>query len=289
MKRRAVFPYLIILSNLALVVVLWKYTNNIPLAGVLTGMAVFLEFAVLRNSLRNRKEIDINRDSRLSQSGIPLKLLEVEEENRKLELLNYALIQKQKELAQEICTLSESTRRWERMALTDAMTDISNHRAFRDRLQLETSRAERYSYPMILLLMDVDNFKQYNDCYGHPAGDSLLRRLAGVLHDTIREGDFVARYGGEEFAVILPQTDLHSGRVVAERLRQAVERFEFELDSITISVGAAEYGLDANDAMHLTNQADRALIRSKHRGKNRVTFFREIETEIFSQPLKMAK
>lgn len=288
MKLRVFFPYLIILSSLTFVAVLWKYTNNIPLAGALTGAAL-LEFAVLRISLGNRKEIKVDSDSRLSQSDVPLKLLEVEEENRKLELLNGALIEKQKEMTQEICALSESTRRWERMALTDAMTDISNHRAFRDRLQLETSRAERYSYPMILLLMDVDNFKQYNDCYGHPAGDTLLRRLAGVLHETIREGDFVARYGGEEFAVILPQTDFQSGRVVAERLRQAVESFQFELDSITISVGAAEFGLDASDAMHLTNQADRALIRSKHRGKNRVTFFREIETTNFTQPLKMAK
>ena len=289
MKLRAFFPYLIILSSLTFVAVLWKYTNNIPLAGALTGVAALLEFAVLRISFGNRTEIKVDNDSRLSQSDVPLKLLDVEEENRKLQLLNGALIEKQKEMTQEICALSESTRRWERMALTDAMTDISNHRAFRDRLQLETSRAERYSYPMILLLMDVDNFKQYNDCYGHPAGDSLLRRLAGVLHETIREGDFVARYGGEEFAVILPQTDLQSGRAVAERLRQAVESFQFELDSITISVGAAEFGLDASDAMHLTNQADRALIRSKHRGKNRVTFFREIETINFAQPLKMAK
>ena len=289
MKLRAFFPYLIILSSLTFVAVLWKYTNNIPLAGALTGVAALLEFAVLRISFGNRTEIKVDNDSRLSQSDVPLKLLDVEEENRKLQLLNGALIEKQKEMTQEICALSESTRRWERMALTDAMTDISNHRAFRDRLQLETSRAERYSYPMILLLMDVDNFKQYNDCYGHPAGDSLLRRLAGVLHETIREGDFVARYGGEEFAVILPQTDLQSGRAVAERLRQAVESFQFELDSITISVGAAEFGLDASDAMHLTNQADRALIRSKHRGKNRVTFFREIETTNFAQPLKMAK
>ncbi len=289
MNLKVVFPYLITLSSLVFVAVLWKYTNNLSLAGVLTGAAVCLEFAVLRISLGSRKEIVAKNDAKLAQADITMNLLELEEENRKLDLLNGALIEKQKEMAQEIFELSESTSRWERMALTDAMTDISNHRAFRDRLQLETSRAERYSYPMILLLMDVDNFKQYNDCYGHPAGDSLLRRLANVLHETIREGDFVARYGGEEFAVILPQTDIQSGRAVAERLRQAVESFKFELDSITISVGAAEYGLDAWDAMHLTNQADRALIRSKHRGKNRVTFFREIEIPIYSQPLKMAK
>ena len=106
----------------------------------------------------------------------------------------------------------------------------------------------------------------------------MLKSLAETLSENIREGDFISRYGGEEFTAILPQTDIHNGRSVAERLRAAVENFQFEHRSITISIGAAEYGLDAVDAPNLTNQADRALLTSKRLGKNRLTFYREMET-----------
>ncbi len=247
---------------------------TISLSGAAAVSCLFLVHHVktLRSS---RTQTDSLQCERLA---LEEKRLQDESRKMRLEKVCYELACKNEELETENDTLKLSLKNWERLALTDAMTDIPNHRAFRERISLETARAERYGYPLILLLIDVDNFKNYNDTFGHPAGDSLLKKLAETLSENIREGDFISRYGGEEFTAILPQTDIHNGRSVAERLRAAVENFQFEHRSITISIGAAEYGLDAVDAPNLTNQADRALLTSKRLGKNRLTFYREMES-----------
>ncbi len=258
--------------------ILWNQTAisalTISLSGVTAVSCLFLAHHII--ALRGSRA----HSDALQSESLSLAEKQVEDESRKLRLEKVCneLVRKNGDLEIENDELKLSLKNWERLALTDAMTDIPNHRAFRERITLETARAERYGYPLILLLIDVDNFKNYNDSFGHPAGDSLLKRLAETLSENIREGDFISRYGGEEFTAILPQTDIQNGRSVAERLRTAVESFEFDHSSITISIGAAEYGLDAIDAANLTNQADRALLVSKRLGKNRLTFFREMES-----------
>ena len=112
-------------------------------------------------------------------------------------------------------------------ARTDGLTGIANHRAFSDRLQQEIAKAVRYGTPLSLLMIDIDNFKPFNDTYGHPQGDKLLKEMAALLLASTRENvDLVARYGGEEFAVVLPNTPAEGAAHLAERLRGDVSEDE---------------------------------------------------------------
>ena len=116
----------------------------------------------------------------------------------------------------------------------------------------------------------MDRFKQYNDNYGHPAGDEVLRLTAGLLRGSIREGDFVARYGGEEFAILLPNTESDEALLVAERIRSAVETFSFPWRKVTVSIGVSAPMAGAVAPQSLVESADRALYAAKHAGRNRV-------------------
>lgn len=158
----------------------------------------------------------------------------------------------------------------EALATTDGLTGLKNHRAFQERLREECHRAARYRTPLSVVLLDVDRFKQYNDTFGHPAGDAVLNRVARILEGVIRECDLVARYGGEEFVYILPQTDLDSAYTVAERCRARIEAAAWDLRPITASLGVAALDLDHADAADLVARADAALYAAKTRGRNRV-------------------
>jgi diguanylate cyclase (GGDEF)-like protein len=118
------------------------------------------------------------------------------------------------------------------------------------------------------LLFDVDNFKQYNDQFGHPAGDELLREMALIIRDSVRSTDFPARYGGEEFAVLLPRTDKFGAVVVAERLRTKIEAHPMPNRSTTISIGIAEFPSDTQSIDDIIAQADKAMYIAKSHGKN---------------------
>jgi diguanylate cyclase (GGDEF)-like protein len=113
------------------------------------------------------------------------------------------------------------------LAVRDGLTGLFNLRHFRHILNEELSRAERYSRQLCLVMLDVDHFKNYNDTHGHPAGDEVLKTLAGILNKRLRDVDRSARYGGEEFLVLLPETDLEKGRTVAEDLRVQMEEYPF--------------------------------------------------------------
>ena len=158
----------------------------------------------------------------------------------------------------------------ETLALRDGLTGLSNRRAFGQRLALEMGRAVRYGLPLSLLLLDVDHFKEYNDTFGHVAGDEVLKALSQVLHIQGRETDFFARYGGEEFVIILPHTDSEGALTLAERLRQAVAEAPWPARPVTASVGAATLlpSMEAED--DLVSAADRALYAAKAAGRNRV-------------------
>ena len=161
--------------------------------------------------------------------------------------------------------------RLQMLAATDGLTGLNNHRAFQELLQSEVERAHRYNAPLSLLMLDVDEFKRYNDAFGHPAGDTVLLNVGEILRTTARASDLVARYGGEEFAVILIETEADSARIAAERFRTAIEQAKWQERRITVSVGAATLSQSVCDPAALIAEADTALYRSKARGRNCIT------------------
>jgi diguanylate cyclase (GGDEF)-like protein/PAS domain S-box-containing protein len=159
------------------------------------------------------------------------------------------------------------------LATTDGLTGLANHRHFQERLGEEFRRAQRYGIPLSLIMLDVDQFKQYNDSFGHPAGDLVLKRVGNLLTQTVRETDLAARYGGEEFAVLLPETQREGAEALAERIRVAVAEAEWDKRDITVSVGVASHQVISENAADLVEQADQALYTSKTNGRNRVSVF----------------
>lgn len=162
------------------------------------------------------------------------------------------------------------------LAIRDGLTGLFNHRHFEEILDMELSRADRYNRPLCLIMLDVDHFKIYNDTNGHPEGDVLLQSLSRILLERIRDVDTAARYGGEEFAILLPETNLEKGRVVAEDIRECVEKNPFRsaqcqpLGKVTVSLGVAEFPDDGSDAKSLVKRADEALYKAKNSGRNLV-------------------
>lgn len=161
-------------------------------------------------------------------------------------------------------------------AITDPVTGLRNRRYFESYLESELARIRRYGGRCALAMMDLDEFKNYNDTLGHRAGDALLEELGGVLQEEIRTEDVVARYGGEEFAVVMVNTDREEGRKGAERIRRRIEEHRFPRGEIqpggrvTVSLGVAVAPEDAESADGLVERADEALYRAKEGGKNRV-------------------
>jgi diguanylate cyclase (GGDEF)-like protein/PAS domain S-box-containing protein len=191
-------------------------------------------------------------------------ITEAREYQRRLEEAERRLRREQEMLAQANRQLAE-------LAATDTLTGLRNRGAFEERLEEEVGRARRHGRPLSLLLLDIDRFKEYNDSFGHLAGDGVLRSVGGILARNVRATDFAARYGGEELAVILPDTESKGALELAERLRKAVENAPWTDRSITVSVGVASLGDGVESAKDLLDAADRALYRSKERGRNLVT------------------
>lgn len=157
-------------------------------------------------------------------------------------------------------------------ARTDDLTDLPNFRAFRERIDAEIERAARYPERFGILVLDLDRFKQYNDRYGHLAGNDALQRVARALRIAVRTVDFPARYGGEEFAVILPQIEVEALAIIAERVRASVEALPAPAngESVTISIGGAVYPSDGSTVDALFHAADERLYQAKEEGRNRV-------------------
>jgi diguanylate cyclase (GGDEF)-like protein/PAS domain S-box-containing protein len=165
----------------------------------------------------------------------------------------------------------------EQLATRDGLTGLANRRCFDETLQAEWARALRQRQPLSLLMVDVDNFKAYNDANGHLGGDECLKRIAGAVASEMRANDLVARYGGEEFAVILPNQSLKGAASVAERIRTRVEGLQLPHglaaeQRVTVSIGAAT-ALASNEIApdDLVATADAALYRAKHMGRNRIS------------------
>lgn len=187
-----------------------------------------------------------------------------EEDLKLLELLasNAAIAIKNSQLLAEV----------EHLARSDSLTGVLNRRAFDELLDQQLSNAARYNFPIGLLMIDIDDFKQFNDTYGHNVGDERLKIVANLIQENVRLTDFVARIGGEEFTVILPHTGNKGAVRLAERIRNAVLREFQDSDDPggTVSVGVAIYPYAADDLKSLYIAADRAMFDAKRKGKNQV-------------------
>lgn len=164
----------------------------------------------------------------------------------------------------------------EQLAVTDGLTGLYNYRHFHERYQEEVRRARRYQTPFAIMLIDMDNFKQVNDRYGHLEGDYVLVQVAELIRRTVRETELIARYGGDEFAILLPATNLQGARIAAERLLHAIRTSEFTttdgepIPNLTLSVGLAAYPDSGGSPAEILEKADEALETAKKTGRNRL-------------------
>jgi diguanylate cyclase (GGDEF)-like protein len=180
----------------------------------------------------------------------------------------------------EIGTLQSQLRE---QAIRDALTGVFNRRYLEDTLERELARAKRETYPLSVVMMDLDYFKEVNDTYGHEAGDVVLKTLAATVVNQSRQGDFVCRYGGEEFVLVMPNIGIETARDRAEDLHQTINALNipygvFNLTT-TISMGVAMYPDHGIAKDELMRAADRALYVAKNTGRNRVVVASE---QIFS-------
>ena len=184
-------------------------------------------------------------------------------------------------LALERAGWQERATEFQLMSITDPLTTLPNRRYLEERLTEELNRSKRYDYPMSFLMIDIDDFKTYNDSNGHQAGDLALQIAAHSLKGALRSADIASRYGGEEFCILLPQTSMAEAGVIAERIRQKVANTHFPhgklqpLGRVSISIGVASYSPIINSAETVIAAADRALYQAKSNGKDRIEFYRD--------------
>ena len=184
-------------------------------------------------------------------------------------------------LALERAEWQERARKFQLMSITDSLTSLLNRRYLQERLSEEVNRSKRYDYPMSFLMIDIDDFKSYNDLNGHQAGDQALQITAHSLKAALRSADVACRYGGEEFGILLPQTPLNEASVIAERMRQRVAETVYPhgksqpLGRVTISIGISTFSQHVDTADRIIAAADRALYNAKSKGKNRIAFYQD--------------
>jgi len=186
----------------------------------------------------------------------------------------------------------ENSRLYEKSVIlskTDWLTQLWNSGEFHKKLSLSIEKAKINDAPLSLAMLDMDNFKMYNDTHGHLKGDEALRDTAKILNERSRRGDIACRYGGEEFAIIMPFTDGEDAIMIAERLRKEIETFFIEKKGIkaatrlTASIGVASFPQHANDKDSLINRSDSALYESKRLGKNKTCLYRSDIKKFFQK------
>lgn len=165
---------------------------------------------------------------------------------------------------------------FEQLSVTDALTGLLNRRYLEERLAEEIKRSNRHGLSMSFMMIDVDNFKSYNDNFSHPEGDKALKLVAHSLKETLRGADIAARYGGEEFSILLPQTTSDEAKIIAERVRENIEKTKFNKRQVTVSIGIASCSQIICNEQEIIAAADKALYRAKELGRNNVQNFDDI-------------
>jgi diguanylate cyclase (GGDEF)-like protein len=193
------------------------------------------------------------------------------------------LRQGREELAAINKTLRKKNKELHELSITDSLTGLYNRKHLMETLDKEVARSKRHQHDFAVLIIDIDDFKEYNDSYGHLAGDEVLSRLANVFRKSVRDCDYVARYGGEEFILVLPEIGPEDGVKAAERIRKKVVKEKFAGDGkpvqVTVSVGVASYPEDGDDPQAIIKTADAALYQAKEKGRNRVFLAGKTATE----------
>jgi diguanylate cyclase (GGDEF)-like protein len=191
-----------------------------------------------------------------------------------LEILN--AVTPQLAVALDRVKLERKAGKYEQLSITDPLTGLLNRRYLEERMMEEIKRSRRYGHPMSFMMIDVDEFKSYNDKFLHTAGDKVLQTLAHHMKDSLRGADVAARYGGEEFSILLPQTALTEARAIAERLREKVATAEFPNRTVTISIGVASFAPNIRTSEELISAADKALYEAKNKGRNNVQVYQNL-------------
>ncbi len=173
--------------------------------------------------------------------------------------------------------LKDKAGEYEQLSVTDALTGLLNRRYLEERLTEESRRSNRYGFPMSFLMIDVDEFKSYNDTYSHPEGDKALKLVAQYLKETLRGADIAARYGGEEFSILLPQTTSDEAAIIAERVRANVDAAAFPNRKVTVSIGVASCSQIVCSPPEIIRAADEALYEAKRKGRNNVQIYEKIK------------
>jgi diguanylate cyclase (GGDEF)-like protein len=228
----------------------------------------FVRIRIRALQLRNQILQDLHTEIEAQNEELITNQTELEAQNNELAYLQAELEAQNQDLVETAGALEAANTKLYSLATTDGLTGLTNHRTFQDMLRREWDLARANGEPLSLLLIDVDHFKQFNDQYGHQAGDQVLMMVGKTLRDTTREGDQVARYGGEEFAVILKETNPANAIVVAERFRKAIEQNMWGTRTITASIGVSTLAEDMSGTDALIEAADIALYVSKRRGRN---------------------
>ncbi len=190
-----------------------------------------------------------------------------------IEMLRAQMEAVEANLGRHFAELTEANERLRAISVLDDLTGVHNRRYFYERLEEERNLLNRYGHNLSLMLLDIDDFKNVNDQFGHMAGDALLREFSEVVKKSLRKGDIFTRYGGEEFAAILPHTGGEAALTAADNIRRHVEATRFiSLEgkkNITVSIGVIEVGTDISETREALRRADEALYEAKRRGKNR--------------------
>lgn len=183
-------------------------------------------------------------------------------------------------MAIDHATLKNKAGEFQQLSVTDPLTGLLNRRYLEERLDEEIKRSNRHGFPMSFMMIDVDDFKSYNDKFLHPEGDKALQIVGQCLRETLRGADIASRYGGEEFSILLPQTTLDEAEIIAERIRNNIATTKFPHRQVTVSIGIACISLAINSVEDLIASADKALFEAKHQGKNNVQIFEDQKHEI---------
>lgn len=193
------------------------------------------------------------------------------------------LVAPQIALALERAAWQQRANQFQLMSITDPLTGLHNRRYLEARLAEELSRSKRYDYPLSFMMIDIDDFKVYNDLNGHQAGDRALEITAQCLHAALRKVDVASRYGGEEFSILLPQTSLEEAGVIADRIRRKIMTTPYPhgrtqpSGAVTVSIGLSTFSSGLDSAEAIVRAADRALYHAKGHGKNRAYAYQGIQ------------